>query len=73
MANLLRLVLRAHSRAPGEILAAREDFAELSSREEQGWRRHLEVTISESLSTSEFFVFSVFIVSQWSIGPGSTE
>ena len=28
-ANLLRLVLRAHSRAPGEILAAREGFAEL--------------------------------------------
>ena len=25
-ANVLRLVLRAHSRAPGEILAAREDF-----------------------------------------------
>ena len=28
-ANLLRLVLRAHSRAPGKILAAPEDFAEL--------------------------------------------
>ena len=28
-ANVLRLVLRAHSRAPGGILAAREDFVEL--------------------------------------------
>ena len=28
-ANPLRLVLRAHSRAPGKILAARGDFAEL--------------------------------------------
>ena len=28
-ANLLRLVLRAHSRAPGKILAAREDSEEL--------------------------------------------
>ena len=27
-ANLLRLVLGAHSRAPGKILAALEDFAE---------------------------------------------
>ena len=27
--NLLRLVLRAHRRAPGKILAVREDFAEL--------------------------------------------
>ena len=28
-ANPLRLVLRAHSRAPGKILTAREDFPEL--------------------------------------------
>ena len=28
-ANLLRLVRRAHSRAPGKSLAAREDFAGL--------------------------------------------
>ena len=31
-ANLLRLVLRAHSRAPREILAPRDDFAELKFR-----------------------------------------
>ena len=34
-ANLLRLVRRAHSRAPGQILAARENSEELYNREER--------------------------------------